>query len=81
MDIEQEHLTETAVSLLSVAIILAVFYAIGATYNSDGISSEGGLYLIGSIVFFIALMAAAGIYLAFTVSDPTVDETEDKELE
>jgi len=79
MDLEREKIVEIAVSLASVLIVLAMFYAIGATYNSDGIGSDGGLYLVGSIVLFVVLMAGAGLYLAFTISDPEVDDEETAE--
>jgi hypothetical protein len=76
MEFEREQVVEAAVSVIAVVIMLGVFYYIGATFGDDGLSSDGGLYLVGSIVLFIVLMGATGLYLAYTISEGTSEDTD-----
>ncbi len=69
MDIERRRLIEIIVSVGAVGLFVAVLILIGLEYNEDGLSADGGLVLIGAIVFFVLLMAAVGISFAYTL-DP-----------
>lgn len=69
MDIERDRLIEIVVSVGAVALMITVMMAIGAAYSTgEALSAEGGKFLVGSIAFFVLLMAAVGYGLALTVS-------------
>ena len=59
---ERETLVEAVVSSVAVFLFLVVIVAVGALYPE--LSGPGPLALIGSIVFFVLVMAAAGYWLA-----------------
>lgn len=59
---ERETLIEAVVSAIAVGLFVVVIVAVGLFYPS--LSGAGPLALIGSIVFFVVVMAAAGYWLA-----------------
>ena len=59
---ERETFVEAAVSIVAVVLFLIAIVAVGLAYPS--LSGVGPLALIGSIVFFIVVMGAAGYWLA-----------------
>jgi hypothetical protein len=59
---ERETFVEAAVSMAAVALFLVAIVAVGLLYPS--LTGAGPLALIGSIVFFIMVMGAAGYWLA-----------------
>jgi hypothetical protein len=64
MAIEAEMRRKILVSLVAVAVFIGVIIGIGVTFNDGGLGSSGGLALIGSIVFFILVMAGVGVFLS-----------------
>lgn len=75
MELEREQVVQTTVSVGVVLVMLGVFYVIGNMFNDGGIGPDGGMYLLGSIVLFVVLMMAAGVYLAFTISESAAEDT------
>ena len=63
--LERDRVIEIVTSIAAVSLFVAVLVAIGSHYNQGGIGPEGGLVLLGSIVGFVLLMGAMGIFLAF----------------
>ncbi len=59
---ERETLVEAVVSSVAVGLFVIVIVAVGLIYPE--LSGSGPLALIGSIVFFVLVMAAAGYWLA-----------------
>jgi multisubunit Na+/H+ antiporter MnhB subunit len=59
---ERETFVEAAVSTVAVALFLVAIVAVGLLYPD--LAGAGPLALIGSIVFFIVVMGAAGYWLA-----------------
>lgn len=59
---ERETLVEVVVSSTAVVLFLVAIIAVGLVYPN--LSGAGPLALIGSIVFFVVVMAAAGYWLA-----------------
>ena len=69
MDIERERLIEIVAAVGAVGALIAAMVAIGAIYgNGEQMSEPGGTLLVGSIVFFVLLMAGVGYWLALTVT-------------
>lgn len=64
MATERETVLEIAVSVVSVGLFIAVIVGIGSAYNSDGLTSEGALALIGAIGGFVLLMSVVAYFLA-----------------
>lgn len=64
MATERETVVEIAVSVVSVGLFIAVIVGIGSTYNSDGLTNEGALALIGAIAGFVVLMSLVAYFLA-----------------
>jgi hypothetical protein len=63
MDLEEGMPRKIGLSVVVAVLFTAVLVAIGLRYNQDGIGSEGGLALVGTIVLFILVMAGVGVYL------------------
>jgi len=64
MEIDAEMRQKIVVSVVAVGIFIALILGIGATFGTDaGLGDQGGLYLIGSIVLFVLVMAGVGIWL------------------
>lgn len=64
MATERETVVEIAVSVVSVGLFIAVIVGIGSTYNSDGLTNQGALALIGAIAGFVVLMSLVAYFLA-----------------
>ena len=59
---ERETFVEAAVSTAAVALFLVAIVAVGLLYPNLG--GAGGFALVGSLVFFVAVMVAAGDWLS-----------------
>lgn len=71
--IERERLIEIAASVAGVGVMVALLYAIGATHTEavnghQELSASGGELVVYSIVAFVVLMAAVGVFLIYTVT-------------
>lgn len=64
MEIEQETLIELGISAFGVGLFIIGVVFIGLTFSDGGLAGQGGLALIGLIVFFILVMTAAGYWLS-----------------
>ena len=64
MEIERETVLEIAVSVGAVVVFVALIVGIGVTYGGQGLSSQGGVALLGAIAGFVVLMTAVGYFLA-----------------
>lgn len=65
MDVDRETIVEIVVSVGAVGLFVAVLVGIGTTYNQGGLSTDGGVVLVGAITAFIVVMSAVGIGLAY----------------
>jgi hypothetical protein len=65
MDVDRETIAEIAVSVGAVALFVGVIVAIGDAYNQGGLSTAGGLALVGAIAAFVVVMSLLGIGLAY----------------
>jgi multisubunit Na+/H+ antiporter MnhB subunit len=63
MEIEEEMRRKIVVSVVAVGLFIGIILGIGATLNSDGLGTTGGLALVASVVLFILVMAGAGVFL------------------
>lgn len=63
MDIERETLVEIAVSTVAVVLFVGALVAVGTTYGSSQLSSEGGIALVAAILGFVVLMSVVGVFL------------------
>ncbi|GEM_PF-2351478 len=84
MDLERERVIEIVAAVGAVGLMIAVMMWVGSTYGeltNDGLElvGDGGMMLVGSVIFFILLMAGVGVVLAYTVSAKD-DVEEDDEL-
>ncbi|QSG04259.1 DUF7472 family protein [Natranaeroarchaeum sulfidigenes] len=78
MDLERERVIEIVAAVGAVVVMIATMMWVGSTYATDGaLTDDGGMLLVGSVIFFILLMAAVGVVLAYTVSAEDNDEDED----
>jgi hypothetical protein len=64
MAIEAEMRRKIVVSIVTVAVFIAIIIGIGVTFDGGRLGSDGGLALIGSIVLFVLLMAGVGVFLS-----------------
>jgi hypothetical protein len=64
MDIDEEMRPKIALSMGAVALLVAVFLAIGVMFGDAGLSSTGAYALVGALLGFVVLMGAVGVYLA-----------------
>ncbi|MEF8802201.1 MAG: hypothetical protein V5A38_04510 [Halolamina sp.] len=64
MDIDEEMRPKIALSMGAVALLVAVFLAIGVMFGDAGLSPTGAYAIVGSLVSFVVLMGAVGAYLA-----------------
>jgi hypothetical protein len=64
MDIGAEMRRKIGLSVAAVAAFVLLILGIGVTFNDGGLTSTGGLALVGGIVGFILLMAGVGVWLA-----------------
>lgn len=65
MDADRETVVEIVVSVVAVGLFVAVILAIGETYNQGGLSTDGGMALVGAIAAFVVLMSLVGVGLAY----------------
>ena len=63
MEIDEEMRRKIVVSFAALVLLVLAFLAIGVTYGGAGLSATGGYALIGAMVAFILVMAAAGLFL------------------
>lgn len=78
MDLERERVIEIVAAVGAVAVMIATMMWVGSTYATDGaLTEDGGMMLVGTVIFFILLMAAVGVLLAYKVSDEEDAEVED----
>lgn len=68
MDIERDVMREIIASTAAVGLFIAILLGIGSFTNGGGFTETGAFALIGSIVFFVLLMAAVGYWLANTTN-------------
>jgi len=64
MDIDEEMRPKIALSMGAVALLVAVFLAIGVMFGDSGLSTTGAYAIVTSLVGFVVLMGAVGLYLA-----------------
>lgn len=67
MENARQTILEIVVSVGVVGLFVALIVWIGATYNVDGLSAQGGLLLVGSIALFVLIMSGVGIGLAYAI--------------
>ena len=64
MEIDEEIRRQTVVSLIAVGLFLAALIGIGVAFGgAGGLSSSGGLALVGALAGFVLIMAVIGIVL------------------
>jgi hypothetical protein len=63
MDLEEGMPRKIGLSVGVAVLFTLVLVGIGLRYNNDGLGSEGGIALIGTVVAFILVMAGVGVYL------------------
>lgn len=66
MDIDEEMRPKIALSMGAVALLVAVFVAIGVMFGGSTLSTTGAYAIVGSLVGFVLLMGIVGFYLART---------------
>lgn len=64
MALEAEMRRKILVSVVTVTAFIGVIVGIGVTFDDGGLGSAGGLALVASIVLFVLLMAAVGVFLS-----------------
>lgn len=64
MDIERDVMREIIASTAAVGLFIAILLGIGTFTAGAGFTETGAFALIGSIVFFVLLMALVGYWLA-----------------
>lgn len=65
MDVDRNTVVEIAVSVGAVVLFVAVIVAIGDAYNRGGLSTDGGMALVGAIAGFVVVMSLLGVGLAY----------------
>ncbi|MFC7211989.1 hypothetical protein ACFQL3_16065 [Natronoarchaeum sp. GCM10025321] len=81
MDIERERVIEIVGAVGAVALMIATMVFVGSTYATEGaLTEQGGIMLVGSVIFFILLMAGVGVLLAYKVSGEEEESDEDPDL-
>lgn len=64
MTVEREVLIDWGVPIVATVLFIVAVGAVGAVYDSDGLTGEGALALVGVIVAFVLGMALVGILTA-----------------
>lgn len=64
MEIDREMLIQIGVSLVGVGVFIVAIILIGLFYTDNGLTEQGALGLIGSIIVFILVMTALGYWLS-----------------
>lgn len=64
MPIDRETIYQILVSVGAVGLFIGAAVAVTEAFSADGtLSAQGGIALVGAIVFFIVLMSVAGLWL------------------
>lgn len=66
MEIDAEMRRKIFLSVAVVVLFTVALVYVGFTYDSNGLSADGGFALVVVITAFIVLMAGAGFYLSRT---------------
>jgi|AntDeeMinimDraft_4_1070355.scaffolds.fasta_scaffold24296_2 lipopolysaccharide export LptBFGC system permease protein LptF len=62
---ERSDVVEIGIAVGSVGLFVAALGAVGTMYGTGGsIAADGALPLVGALVLFVLVMAAAGLYLS-----------------
>lgn len=61
---DRDAVVEAAVAFVGVATLAGLIVTIGSVYYDDGLSSDGGLALVGAVAFFVVFMSVIGLFLA-----------------
>ncbi|MFO7927180.1 hypothetical protein [Natronomonas sp.] len=61
---DRDAAVEAVVALIGVGTLAAIIIWIGTAYYDSALSEQGGIALVGAIVFFILLMSVIGLGLA-----------------
>ena len=64
MEIERRTLVEIVVSVVGVGGFIAAIMVIGALFGNGGLTEQGALALVVSIVLFIVVMTGVGYWLS-----------------
>lgn len=65
MELDAETRMQIAVSLVGVGIFIAAATVVSMMYRTNGhIAPQGGMALVAVLLLFIAMMGAAGLWLA-----------------
>jgi hypothetical protein len=66
MDIERETVVEAGVSIGAAIVFIIAVLLVGSQFRTNGdITGTGGLAVVGTIGFFVFLMAGVGVYFAY----------------
>ncbi|WP_255151628.1 DUF7472 family protein [Halorarius halobius] len=63
MQIEGETLLEIGVSVVAVVLFVAAVMAVSASHGGAQLTSSGATLVVGTVVGFIFLMTAVGVFL------------------
>lgn len=63
MELEEGMVRKITVSVAVVFVFIAGIVLIGLQFNQRGLSSTGGLALVGAVVLFIFAFAGVGVLL------------------
>ena len=61
---DRDAVVEAAVAFAGVGSLAAIIVGVGMAYGNSGLSSDGGLALVGAIAVFIVMMSGIGIGLS-----------------
>jgi uncharacterized membrane protein len=61
---DRDAAVEAVVALFGVGTLAAIIIWIGTTHYDGALTDQGGLALVGAIVFFIVFMSAIGLGLS-----------------
>jgi hypothetical protein len=64
MEIDREMLIQIGVSLVGVGVFIGAIVLIGVFFADNGLTEQGALGLVGSIILFILVMTALGYWLS-----------------
>ena len=79
--LERARIIEIVVAVGVVLVMLAAMVWVGQTYGNGGLGEEGADAMLATIVGFILLISAAGVALAFMLSDPTPEDEDESDVE
>lgn len=64
MEIEEGMGRKIGLSIAAVVLFIVSFIVVGTTFGGSELTETGGLVLLGTLVGFILLMGALGLYFA-----------------